>query len=155
MMKPDKSSPTKAAGTSGNGAPVKPFQKSRRSSSFNGIIRFSTSVGRCNSTTSFTTSTESNGAAAITVDKKRSSSYKRRRNSESDKKGKSTKWKLPMLHRKTPSLMPVRVKVNDEREHCDYSCSTSGDSLEASLSMSGDYTLRVSYHLRFHNPVSP
>lgn len=147
MMKPDKHSNTKAAaatGVSGNSGPVKAYQRSRRSSSFNGIIRFSTSSSRCNSTNSFTSSTESNGAAAVAVSKKRSNSYRRRRNSESDKKGKSIKWRLPTFHQATPSMMPIRVKINDDREHCGYSDTMSGDSLEASMSMSSDYTLRVS-----------
>lgn len=148
MMKPEKDSLTKAPATSGipNNTPTKSkpspvFQRSRRSSSFNGLSRFSTGINRCDSTNSFTGSTDSNGAAAGIVDKKRSNSYKRRRNSESDKKTKGTRWKLPTLHRTDSSVMTVRVKINNEMDH---SSTVSGESLEASLSMSGHFTTRVS-----------
>ena len=146
-MKPDRSSATtpspdnNASHGTDSRAANKLGQRSR-SFSFSGLARLSTGLHKY-TVTSLAEHAALNGE--LTASTQKSHSFRSRSNSDSGKKSRSTRLKLPKLRRKDSSMMPGRGKLAHERERQSYGCTLPSEPpLEGSMCLSDAISFSVS-----------
>ena len=150
MMKPDKNSVTDprydnnvSHGSDSSKTTSKLGQRSR-SFSFTGLARLSTGLHKY-TVTSLAEHTALNGELTTSTATQKSNSFRSRANSDSSKKSRSTRLKLPKFRRRGNSMMPSRVKLVQEREQQGYGCTLPSDpTFEGSICFSDTISFTVS-----------
>lgn len=146
-MKPDRSSATTLSSDSNashgtDASTTNKLGQRSRSFSFSGLARLSTGLHKY-TVTSLAEHAALNGE--LTASTQKSHSIRSRSNSDSGKKSRSTKLKLPKLKRKDSSMMPGRGKLAHGRESQGNGCTLPSEpSMEGSMCLSDAISFSVS-----------
>ncbi len=145
MMKPDwnvSKNPTCNCGASHDitSQSTSKLAQRSRSFSFSGLAKLATGLHKY----TVTSAAEHANEVELTLKKESKSSSRNRSNSDSGKKYRSTRLKLPTFRKSESSMMPIGVKLSREEAHYGCTLPSTESSLEESMCLSDTISFTVS-----------
>lgn len=145
MMKPDwnvSKNPTCNCGASHDitSQSTSKLAQRSRSFSFSGLAKLATGLHKY----TVTSAAEHANEVELTLKKESKSFSRNRSNSDSGKKYRSTRLKLPTFRKSESSMMPIGVKLSREEAHYGCTLPSTESSLEESMCLSDTISFTVS-----------